>query len=85
MQGDSHFRMHALRITFIFAICVGVGGWLMCNVLIAIRTGVARGCGVRFIRAQNPAMFWMTVIVQAVFSFLSFYVLLILMLNYRQI
>ena len=46
-------------------LCLGVGAWLLFELLRALRTGEGRGRYLSFSRRQEPALYWLIVVVQA--------------------
>jgi hypothetical protein len=45
-------------------LCLAVGGWLTFELVRALRTGEGRGRYLSFARRKDPALFWLTVLVQ---------------------
>lgn len=57
----------------VFLFLVYLGGWLLQNILFALRSGRANAAGRYYWRKKQAAMFWLTVLAQLFFALSSFY------------
>jgi hypothetical protein len=74
--------MGFLEITIAVGLLALFGGSLAYQAISGLRAGVAQAAGTSYRRTRRPAMFWLAVVVQLMFSGLCFAVLVVRLLNY---
>ena len=70
-----------LRSLFLIVMLGTLGLWLGYNSFKALKSGVANAAGKEYRRTARPFLFWLTTVVQAVWSVICFYVLWVSLSN----